>query len=260
MTSFMNLRRNTGGASFGCALMLATMCVFGVLLDSGHAGKVAHNALSPVRTRGGRWTRNGMPFIRFEQGCMSYPAVNERGDYSGGLKPTGSPGGGCRTASRQQVYTRTARLNAKRYPGAYRAVMYAYFFPKDQGNRYGRLPGGHRYDWEEVIVFFKKNGAAIKAAASSHGGYTTVSRSGSGAKYWSGNRPKVKYGLKNKGSLLNNGLYFTTKGSTDRPTEANWKQMSRAMRKTISIKDWGAASPKIKNSKFGKKLAEAWRS
>ena len=257
-----------GGAAFVWALFV-TMFMFG-LLDCAVARKVPHNALSPVRTAGDRWTRNGMPYIRFEQGCMSYPAVNWRGDYSGGLKASGRPGGSCRTASKQQVYTRTVRLNARQYPGAYAAVMYAYFFPKDQGNRYGRLAsrrycaagrcvGGHRYDWEEVIVFFKRNGRAIKAAASSHGGYTTASRSGSGAKYWVGNRPKVKYGIKNRGSLFNNGLYFTTKGSTDRPNEACWNQMSAAMRNTISNTNWGAATPKIKNSQFYKKLAQAWR-
>ena len=64
---------------------------------------------------------------------------------SGGLKPTGDPSGDC-SSSTGQVYARAESFN-----NAF-AIMYAWYFPKDQivdggGN------AGHRHDWENVVVW-----------------------------------------------------------------------------------------------------------
>ena len=254
------------------ALALGTTLLCNMLGMVEARRKVGHNQIEATQTKFNWWTNRAMPMIRFDQGCMSYAAVAPNGDYSGGLKPSGSPGGGCRTARFQQVYTRTKWFTAaerRRYPGARLAIMYAYFFPKDQGNRQGRLAarrytlfgktwGGHRYDWEEVVVFLDARGNALRAAVSSHNKYKKVRRSGGHAKYWSGNRIKVKYGIRTPGSLLNNGIYYTTRSSTDRPKEACWNFMTKQMRDSISQVSWGAASPKIVDGQFFNKIAAAW--
>ena len=250
-----------------CMLLVCSM------LGKAEAKKVPHNSIEAYSTPFNWWTNRGMPIIRFDQGCMAYAAVKPNGDYSGGLKPSGSPGGGCRTSRFMQVYTRSRFLSTaaerRAFPGAHVAIMYAYFFPKDQGNRQGRLAarryklfglkwGGHRYDWEEVVVFLDSKGNALRAAVSSHGKYRKARRSGSGAKYWSGNRIKVKYGIITPLSQFNNGIYFTTKGSTAKPKEACWFLMPKAMRDSISKVNWGDASPKIVDGTFTQKIRSAW--
>jgi hypothetical protein len=86
------------------------------------------------------------PFLHIASGCQSYTAVDAKGDVSGGLDNTGSMTGGCADTTRGQTYARGAK-----YKGRY-AIMYAWYFPKDQivdggGN------AGHRHDWENVVVW-----------------------------------------------------------------------------------------------------------
>lgn len=224
--------------------------------------KVGHNKIEPYATKYDRWTARSRPMISFDGGCMSYPAVAPNGDYSGGLKPIGSPGGSCRTPRFQQTYTRALWFSASERAGTYRgarlAVMYASFFPKDQGSRQGLFgrAGGHRYDWEEIVVFLDASGKAIRASASGHGGYTSVLRSGKYRKYWVGNRIKVKY----TGSITNNKFCFTTKRSSSRPKEACWSYMTPQMRDSITHVKWGKASPKFVDRVFKSKIKEAWTS
>lgn len=196
---------------------------------------------------------------------MSYPAVTKEGDYSGGLKPTGSSGGSCRTERFQQVYSRVRFFTKEEMEGKFRgaryAVMYAYFFPKDQGGRQGLIgkPQGHRYDWEEVVVFFNKNRKAIKAAASAHGGYSVMHRrTKNDEKYWSGNHIQVRYGRKNWSSLLNNSLSFTKTKVVSNEKEACWMCLTKAARDTLNTHDWDKASPKFVDSKFTGRVDKAW--
>lgn len=75
-------------------------------------------------------------------------------------------------------------------------------------------------------------------------------RIGSDIKYYTGNRIKTKYGIENSLSLLNNGTYFTTHGSTDKPMQVCWQYMTKAMRDIILQVDWSKASPKITDRAF----------
>ena len=227
------------------------------------ARKVGHNRINPMSNpRYDWWAERAKPIIRYDHGCYSYPAADSSGNYNGGLKPTGRPGGGCRTSRFLQVYTRKKWFSSserRSYGNARVAIMYAYFFPKDQGNKNGGRFGSHRYDWEEVVVFLDQNGNAIKAAASAHGRLYGKGTRGSSAQYWSGNRVKVSYGIKNRGSLLNNALHFTNKGSSDRVSMLDWYYMSSAMRRAIG-RSWGKANPQIIDSRFDSRVWQAWRS
>lgn len=224
------------------------------------ARKLGHNRINPMNNPSyDWWAERAKPIIRFDHGCYSYPAADSNGNYNGGLKVGGRPGGGCRTSRFLQVYTRKkwfSRSERRWYGNARVAIMYAYFFPKDQGNRYGK-GFGHRYDWEEVVVFLDDNGNRIKAAASAHGGLHPIGTRGSDARYWSGNRVKVSYGIKNRGSLKNNALHFTSKGSGDRLNMLDWYYMTSRMRSAIS-RSWGSARPQIVDRRFSSRIHEAW--
>jgi len=69
--------------------------------------------------------------------------------------------------------------------------MYAWYWPKDQPVA-GNVPGGHRHDWESVVVWLDNPAVAnpriLGAAASGHGSYspTTTPRI-------QGNNVKVEY-------------------------------------------------------------------
>lgn len=255
-----------------------TLCsaVFLTVLFPVLSRKVEYYSIEPISTRFDKYTTPFTPMYAYVEGCTSYPAVARNGDYSNGQSNGGSPGQNCRDLSRQQVYTRalffnpTERKNS--FQGIRNAVMYAMFFPKDQGNRHGiiALIEGHRYDWEEIVVFFDMNGNAVKAAFSEHAGYRSIDRSPKYARFWTGNRVHAKYGImpsefrSGRGiiaeSFKNNAFYPQEKVSPGRPKEGCWSYLTPAMRASISNVDWGHASPKIKDSFFRGKISEAWKS
>lgn len=85
------------------------------------------------------------PYLHIAHGCQSYPAVSAIGQVGGGLSNSGSPSGGCDSAANGQTYTRGAWYNGRF------AIMYAWYFPKDQIA--SGLNGGHRHDWESVVIW-----------------------------------------------------------------------------------------------------------
>jgi Necrosis inducing protein (NPP1) len=226
------------------------------------AAGVPHNSITPQATLPNKLSpliNNARPHFSFDDGCFPYPAADPQGNTNGGLNASGSPGGGCRDARFQQTYARQTTLDPKVFPGASTAVMYAQYFPKDQGNRQGSSFGfGHRHDWEEVVVFLDSNGNAIKAAVSGHGKYTAINRNQ--AEFWDGNRVKVSYGT---GNAKNNSFRPSKKLGSSPPIVA-WSTMTPAMQQAISNQNnWDNAghrpSPKIINGVFQQKVTEAWQ-
>src|SRR5690606_28642478 len=87
-------------------------------------------------------------------GCYPTPAIGPDGTIASGLEPGGALGGGCRDASdldNTNGYSRTACNNG------WCAIIYGSYFEKDQA-----LPGiglgGHRHDWEHVVVWVPEGG------------------------------------------------------------------------------------------------------
>jgi hypothetical protein len=98
--------------------------------------------------------------------CYNVAAISPSGQLNGGLNVVGVAGitSGCRDAqdlNRQNVYSRS-RCNH-----GWCAHMYGYYFEKDQQTELG---GGHRHDWEHVVVW-TRNDQIQYVAVSSHGGY-----------------------------------------------------------------------------------------
>lgn len=112
---------------------------------------VPHSSIKyiPESFRGGaegNAIRRYEPYLHIAHGCQSYPAVSATGQVGGGLDNTGSPSGGCNDPANGQTYVRGGWHN-----GRY-AIMYAWYFPKDQISA-GGANGGHRHDWENVVLW-----------------------------------------------------------------------------------------------------------
>ncbi|KAE8154641.1 necrosis inducing protein [Aspergillus avenaceus] len=82
------------------------------------------------------------PLLKVENGCVPFPAVDEKGNLNAGLDITGSTNGAC-SSSPGQVYVRGGQS------GDHYALMYSWYFPKDEASP----KMGHRHDWEGVIVW-----------------------------------------------------------------------------------------------------------
>ena len=113
--------------------------------------QVPHNSIKyiPENVRAGvegNAIRRYEPYLHIASGCQSYPAVSITGQVGGGLDNTGSSSGGCNDPSNGQTYARGGW-----YQGRY-AIMYAFYFPKDQIAD-GPANGGHRHDWENVVIW-----------------------------------------------------------------------------------------------------------
>ncbi|GJC88843.1 hypothetical protein ColLi_11681 [Colletotrichum liriopes] len=106
--------------------------------------------------------------------CYSYPAVDPNGDYSGGLQIGGSQTGDCRDSA-GQTYVRGRWWNDKY------AIMYAWYFPKDQN--WIKIKG-HRHDWEHVVVWINNpddrrfKPELIGVSTSFHSGYKNLDLTG----------------------------------------------------------------------------------
>lgn len=113
------------------------------------------------------------PVFDFDtDGCLPSAGISRTGQKNGGLKPTGSLGGSCRSSdflNSSNTFHRYACLNASgnRYCGH----MYALYFEKDQ--LFAGIESGHRHDWEFAVIF-TTNGTITHGSFSSHGDVVTT--------------------------------------------------------------------------------------
>jgi hypothetical protein len=128
------------------------------------------------------------PVTDFDKdGCYYTAAVGADGTKNGGLGPgQGVPPGclasTCRDRNRLEnnnVYSRSRCNNG------WCAIMYEYYFEKDQ-IVCGSFAGGHRHDWENIVVFVKDD-QVKRVAPSCHGGYGGAT-----------NTPRIKDGVRAK--------------------------------------------------------------
>ncbi|TDH73999.1 hypothetical protein CCR75_006874 [Bremia lactucae] len=85
------------------------------------------------------------PQILIKVGCATYPVVNEQGDISGGLAPSGEVSSKCRGSGHgSQIYGRATWFNERW------VIMYMWYFPK-VGTRQRVV--GKRHNFEYVVIF-----------------------------------------------------------------------------------------------------------
>lgn len=213
---------------------------------------VAHDSIAPIAQRVqsgslGTLIATFNPLLHIAHGCQPYPAVADNGDTSGGLQDTGSSTGGCRDTSKGQTYARAGVVDGKT------CIMYSWYFPKDQPLD-GDTAGGHRHDWENIVVCVDDPAAATPkitaAAASSHSGYSKAS---GGTPQMEGNSPKVEYFTS---FPTNHELQFTdTVGKSY--AISDWDAMPAAAQTALENTDFGSANVPFKNANFETKVREA---
>ncbi|KAF7186565.1 NLP effector protein 1, partial [Pseudocercospora fuligena] len=186
------------------------------------------------------------PYLYVVDGCVPFPAVDEAGDTSAGLSPTGDPSGDC-DSSTGQVYAR-----AESYNDAY-AIMYSWYFPKDEPSWLESLVGvGHRYDWEDVVVWLSdatEDATLLGVAASYHGDYVTSTDPS-----LSGDHPLIQYYTAY--AILDHSMGFASTVGGTQPLIA-WDELPSAAQTALADKDWGDANVPFIDANFETNLAEA---
>ncbi|GMF29007.1 unnamed protein product [Phytophthora fragariaefolia] len=187
------------------------------------------------------------PQIHITNGCHPYPAVNEAGQTSGGLKPTGAPSSSCKGSGYgSQVYGRSTWYSGKW------AIMYSWYFPKDSPS----TGLGHRHDWEHVVVWINnpdvENPTILAASPSAHSGYSFYVPPSTDSV--DGNSVKVNY---ESHWPINHALDTTSK-SGEFQNLIMWDQLSDAARLALNTTGFGKANVPMNDGNFLTKLGKAW--
>ncbi|ETK94435.1 hypothetical protein F441_02593 [Phytophthora nicotianae CJ01A1] len=187
------------------------------------------------------------PQLHITNGCHSYPAVDEAGQTSGGLKTKGAPSAGCKGSGwGSQVYGRSSW-----YQGVW-AIMYCWYFPKDEPS----TGIGHRHDWEHVIVWIDNPEIAdpkiLAVTPSAHSGYH---------KYAPPN-PDTIDGATTKVAYESHWPMDHALGSTSEAGDFQdlimWGQLSENASRALNAVYWGNANTPMNDGNFLPKLAKAW--
>ncbi|OAA81860.1 necrosis-inducing protein [Akanthomyces lecanii RCEF 1005] len=110
------------------------------------------------------------PLLDFDSdGCYQTSAINKDGKTNPGHGATGTPQGDCRDPHQLDNANSYSR---KRCNNGICATMYETYFEKDQSVS-GTFAGGHRHDWENIVVFTKGNDV-VRVAPSCHGKYSNA--------------------------------------------------------------------------------------
>ncbi|KAG9251503.1 necrosis inducing protein [Emericellopsis atlantica] len=187
------------------------------------------------------------PFLDVDTGCVPFPAVDKDGNISGGLKAAGDISGQC-SESEGQLYAR-----GRNHDGKF-AIMYAWYFPKDQAVHGGGA--GHRHDWEDVVVWLSSNSGDadfLGVATSGHGDYTKTKASDM-KDSMDGSRPLIQYF---SNGITNHELQITTaKGGEQALIE--WGALGSKARAGLATSDaWGDAVMPMIDDNFKDKIAKA---
>ncbi|MCX4513735.1 NPP1 family protein [Streptomyces sp. NBC_01619] len=188
-------------------------------------------------------------------GCYATPAIGPDGTINPGLKPTGALNGNCRDAS---DLVNTNGYSRAKCNNGWCAVIYGLYFEKDQAIP-GISLGGHRHDWEHVVVWVQNNQAQY-VATSAHGDFNIYPRD---QIRWDGTHPKVVY---HKDGVSTH--CFRPANSNDEPPEnhqrtwqfptlVGWNGYPAGLRDKLSQADFGSAHFGLKDGSFEGHLAEA---
>lgn len=188
-------------------------------------------------------------------GCYPTPAIGPDGTINGGLNPSGALNGQCRDASDLDNTNGYSRAKCN---NGWCAIIYGLYFEKDQAVAGSGL-GGHRNDWEHVVVWVE-DGQAQYVATSAHGKFNVYPRD---QIRWDGTHPKVVYHKDGIGTHC-----FRPANSNDEPPEnhqgtwqfpdlVGWGGYPAGLRDKLSAYDFGSANFGLKDASFPSHLAAA---
>ncbi|MGY4977956.1 NPP1 family protein [Streptomyces sp. 900105755] len=184
--------------------------------------------------------------------CYPAAAIDPDGNLNGGLKPTGSVTGSCRTGHLDHANT----YSRAKCDNGWCGIIYASYFEKDEAS-----PGiGHRHDWECIVVWVKQGADRPSyLSASQHGDFETKAVADVPM---SSQRVQVVY---HKDGLSTHDFRFAKWGETPENDDAAWHQenllswdtMASSLRGILNASDWGDANFPLQDAKFDDHLNKA---
>ena len=245
MTSFKTLAART--AAF---LHLLTYCSATPFALS------PRDLLTPIAPSSSADVARWSPALDYDRDCCyNTVAISPSGQYNAGQdsqKNIDEVLGFCRNENRlskTNVYAR-AKCN-----GGWCAYMYDYYFESDHGI------GGHRHDWEHIVVWVK-GGDLSFVSVSAHGKWITRKAS-SGIRMEQGTHAKIVY---HKNDIFGFGTRcFRFANDKDEPAENQWHswrwgagagliewgRMNHWIQALLSKKDWGTAQMAVRSDPDG---------
>lgn len=197
----------------------------------------------PDSTRG--YFKTFQPYLKAFSGCVPFPAVDAAGNVSGGLKPGGAMNGHC-SESTGQVYVNMANFRGEC------AVMYSWYFPKDQ-NVDGPANKGHRHDWENIVVWLSScaDNARVNAVSySNHAAYIKETHPP-----MNGTHPLVAY-QQNPWPLDHSLVSTQTQGGMQ--PAVSWGGLTDAARQTLETYNFERANVPFNSKNFFHNLEKAY--
>lgn len=179
------------------------------------------------------------PRLRIAHGCQPYTAVDDAGNISGGVKPGGRSASNCGDPGRAQTYARAGVVDGRF------AIMYSWFFPKDQPR--DDTIGAHRYDWENIVVFpddSRQN--LLGGGASGHGDYKRAAPLPT--------PPIVEYFTR---FPTNHELQFSGDVRAVAHAILDWDAMTPQAREALQTHDFGKAGVPFKDGSFENNVRKA---
>lgn len=214
------------------------MCLAAFATAAG-AATIPHDQVVPLASTARDFVYKFQPYLRVESGCVPFPAVDAQGNTSGGLNPSGARNGGC-SSSTGQVYARVTTYNGEC------AIMYAWYFPKDQ------VLDGHRHDWESAVVWLSSCSTSATIRAVSYSAHANFDKTTSPP--LANGRPKVRYYTD---GFTNHHLGSTSNQGGEQPL-IEWEYMPAAARDALINTSFGDANVPMKDANFLNNLAKAW--
>ncbi|MFE7757557.1 NPP1 family protein [Streptomyces sp. NPDC057429] len=241
----------------GARFRRASLVVVGVItLVIGSAGSALAAPPPALPANADGMEQTFQPAFDYDtDGCYPTPAIGPDGTISPGLNTTGAVNGSCRDAGDLDNTNGYARYKCN---NGWCAIIYGLYFEKDQAVAGSGL-GGHRHDWEHVVVWVQNNEARY-VSTSAHGDFDVYNRD---QIRWDGTHPKVVY---HKDGLSTH--CFRPANSNDEPPEnhyhgwqfptlVGWNGYPPGVRDKLVQADFGSATFGLKDGSFNAHLDEA---
>lgn len=188
--------------------------------------------------------------------CLPSAGISRNGDMNGGLKPSGSLTGSCRSSNFLDLSNTVHRHACATSSGnTYCGHFYALYFEKDQ--IVNNVESGHRHDWEYAAVW-TTNGVVTHGSYSAHGDLTTAAASELG---FQNGHLKIVY---HKDGVATHAFRFSSAsevaenpyGTFVTPAITSWYEFSGdawnnlVMRTLLNNYDYGSANLPVADSRF----------
>ena len=127
---------------------------------------IPHKQVAPLPAQASEEQLRFLPLFHFTPGtCLPAPAIDHDGRVGAGLKASGPMNGDCLAFDAGNIYTQSLAI------GPYRVHAYALYFPKD-GSQPNSI-GGHRHDWEHVMIWTQDD-EVFQVTFRQHSGWYTM--------------------------------------------------------------------------------------